>query len=153
MRNLNNYADYQIEDIFIRIGYINEVIISINFIDSLFYNDKSNLSDLVYHQIREYFLGKRKTFDFNYQITGTDFQQKVYRYLIKIPYGETRSYKEIAEAIGNKKAYRAVGLANSKNKLLIVIPCHRVINHNSKLSGYNAGVTRKKRLLDIEKKN
>ena len=82
---------------------------------------------------------------------GTVFQQQVWKVLCDIPYGETRSYKQIAEAIGNPKAVRAVGMANNRNPLLIVVPCHRVIGANGKLVGYGAGIEKKEFLLKLEK--
>jgi len=82
---------------------------------------------------------------------GTVFQKQVWKALLEIPYGETRSYKQIAEAIGNPKAVRAVGMANNRNPLLIVVPCHRVIGANGKLVGYGAGLDKKEFLLRLEK--
>ena len=101
-------------------------------------------------QLSEYFSGKRKTFNLPLLLKGTDFQKQVWQALLKIPFGETRSYKQIAEAIGNPKAVRAVGMANNKNPLLIVVPCHRVIGANSKLVGYAVGLDKKEYLLRLE---
>lgn len=84
---------------------------------------------------------------------GTDFQKNVWKELLKIPYGKTVSYKYIADKIGNKKAFRAVGNANNKNKISIIIPCHRVIGSNGKLVGYANGIDMKKLLLELEKEN
>lgn len=84
---------------------------------------------------------------------GTDFQKTVWKELLKIPYGKTVSYKYIADKIGNKKAFRAVGNANNKNKISIIIPCHRVIGSNGKLVGYANGIDMKKLLLELEKEN
>lgn len=102
-------------------------------------------------QLEEYFLGKRKKFNIKLDIVGTEFQKKCWNALLKIPYGNTISYSEEAEMIENKKAVRAVGLANGKNKIPIVIPCHRVIGKNGKLVGYSAGIDIKKYLLNLEK--
>ena len=102
-------------------------------------------------QIREYLEGKRKTFDFPIAWQGTPFQIKVWEELRKIPYGETRSYGQIAQAIGNPKASRAVGMANNRNPLLIVVPCHRVIGAGGNLVGYAAGLPVKKHLLELER--
>ena len=102
-------------------------------------------------QLDEYFKGERSTFSFPYITHGTDFQQAVWNALKQIPYGETGSYKDIAVAIGNEKAIRAVGSANGKNKLSIVIPCHRIIGSNGQLTGYAGGVWRKEWLLQHEK--
>ncbi len=103
-----------------------------------------------FHQLSEYFLDKRKTFNLPLLLKGTDFQKQVWQELLKIPFGETRSYKQIAEAIGNPKAVRAVGMANNKNPLLIVVPCHRVIGANGKLVGYAVGLDKKEYLLRLE---
>lgn len=104
-----------------------------------------------YRQIKEYFEGKRKCFDLRISLEGTDFQKRVWNELMTIPYGEIVSYKNIAERIGNPKASRAVGNANNKNKLLIIIPCHRVIGSNGSLNGYNAGLQRKEHLIRHER--
>ena len=104
-----------------------------------------------YRQLSEYLKGERKGFDLPLLIKGTTFQQQVWKALLEIPYGETRSYKQIAEAIGNPKAVRAVGMANNRNPLLIVVPCHRVIGANGKLVGYGAGIEMKEFLLRLEK--
>ena len=106
-----------------------------------------------YQQIDEYFQGKRHSFSIKYVLNGTEFQNKVWAELAKIPYGETVSYKNIAEAIGNVKAIRAVGNANGKNTLNIVIPCHRVIGANGSLTGYGGGLWRKEWLINHEQKN
>ena len=102
-------------------------------------------------QLKEYFAGLRNQFDLPLASTGTDFQTQVWHALTTIPYGETWSYQDLANAIGNPKAVRAVGLANSKNPISIVVPCHRVIGKSGKLTGYAGGVERKQRLLALEK--
>ena len=104
-----------------------------------------------YKQLSEYLKRERKCFDLPFNPCGTEFQRQVWKALCDIPYGETRSYKQIAEAIGNPKAVRAVGMANNRNPLLIVIPCHRVIGANGKLVGYGAGIEKKEYLLKLEK--
>ncbi len=101
-------------------------------------------------QLDEYFAGKREDFHIALEPNGTEFQQKVWKALENIPYGETCSYAEVAKNIGNPKAYRAVGMANNKNPIPIFIPCHRVIGKNGKLVGYGGGLDIKKYLLDIE---
>ncbi|MCL1882262.1 MAG: methylated-DNA--[protein]-cysteine S-methyltransferase [Defluviitaleaceae bacterium] len=101
-------------------------------------------------QIREYFEGKRTTFELPFSYEGTEFQRKVWDELMKIPIGETRSYREIAEAVGNPKAFRAVGMANHRNPLALFIPCHRVINNDGGLGGYAGGLNAKKYLLELE---
>ena len=104
-------------------------------------------------QLDEYFAGKRKKFDIPIKLDGTDFQIKVWKELLKIPYGETCSYLDIAKCIGNPKASRAVGMANNKNKIIIIVPCHRVIGSNKKLVGYACGLDVKEKLLELEREN
>lgn len=104
-------------------------------------------------ELEEYFEGKRKEFDLPLEQEGTEFQKKVWNALEKIPYGETRTYKEVAKIVGNEKACRAVGMANNKNNIPIIIPCHRVVGSNGKLVGYALGLNMKKYLLDLESKN
>lgn len=102
-------------------------------------------------QLMEYLEGSRKTFDLPLNPQGTEFQKSVWNVLCNIPYGETRSYKQVAVAIGNPKACRAVGLANNKNPIMIFIPCHRVVGLNGSLVGYAGGLDLKEKLLSIEK--
>lgn len=103
-----------------------------------------------YSQLTEYFNGRRQTFDLILRPRGTAFQQRVWQVLRKIPYGELRNYQEVAEALGDPNAARAVGMANNRNPLPIIIPCHRVIGSNGKLMGYAVGQTLKRALLEIE---
>ena len=103
-------------------------------------------------QLDEYFRGERKTFDLPLAPKGTDFQKKVWNALQKIPYGETKTYGEIAAAVGNPKGARAVGMANNKNPIGIIIPCHRVVGANGKLVGYAGGMDKKEWLLQLERK-
>ncbi|WP_180034573.1 MULTISPECIES: methylated-DNA--[protein]-cysteine S-methyltransferase [unclassified Acinetobacter] len=102
-------------------------------------------------QLNEYFAGKRQQFDLPLDFEGTAFQQQVWQALLTIPFGETRSYKQIAEQIGNVKAVRAVGAANGKNPISIIAPCHRVVGANGKLVGFAGGLENKEILLKIEK--
>ena len=104
-----------------------------------------------YTQLCEYLNGERRDFDLPLAPEGTEFQKKVWRALSRIPYGETRSYGEIAEGIGSPKASRAVGMANHRNPLPILIPCHRVIGKNDALTGYAGGLEYKKVLLELER--
>ena len=113
----------------------------------------SDFSNEVFRQIREYINGARTDFDINYRLSGTEFQLSVWRELLKIPYGETRTYREIAAAVGNRKAARAVGRSINKNPLHIIIPCHRVIGTDGSLTGYAGGLGIKEKLLDTERKN
>lgn len=104
-------------------------------------------------QLSEYFAGKRKAFDLPLDCRGTAFQQRVWMALRDIPYGETRSYQEIAIQTGNKKAVRAVGGANNKNPVMILVPCHRVIHKNGSLGGFGCGAEIKEYLLRLERNN
>jgi methylated-DNA-[protein]-cysteine S-methyltransferase len=103
-------------------------------------------------QLSEYFTGKRKVFDIPLDIEGTPFQLAVWKALSGIPYGETRSYKEISESIGRAKAYRAVGMACNRNPVAIIIPCHRVIGADGSMTGFASDVGIKEKLLEIEKR-
>lgn len=102
-------------------------------------------------QLTEYFQGKRKQFDLPIGYEGTAFQQRVWKALQNIPYGETRSYEDIASEVGNPKAQRAVGQANNRNPIMIVVPCHRVIHKSGDISGYACGIEAKRYLLELEK--
>lgn len=102
-------------------------------------------------QLREYFAGERREFSIAYDLRGTPFQEQVWRALQNIPYGQSVSYKDIAESIGRAKAVRAVGEANNKNPLPILFPCHRVSGANGSLVGYAGGLPVKTKLLDLEK--
>lgn len=102
-------------------------------------------------QLEAYFSGKLKSFDLKLAPEGTDFQKSVWKALCEIPCGETRTYKDIAVSIGKPKAYRAVGLANNRNPIAIIVPCHRVIGANGKLTGYASGLDVKAFLLKLER--
>lgn len=102
-------------------------------------------------QLEEFFAGKRKYFDLELAPEGTAFQQRVWQALLDIPYGEIRSYRQVAEAVGSPKACRAVGNANGKNPIAIFIPCHRVIGTSGKLVGFGGGLDMKEQLLGLEK--
>lgn len=149
----NNFAIYEFPFGFLKIEYEEDILISLKKIDETRdYGKNTEFTDLVYKEIMEYLNGKRKTFDIKYEINGTEFQKKVWKELTKIPYGETRTYKEIAMSIGNPKASRAVGMANNKNPISIIVPCHRVIGSDGKLVGYGGGLDMKRALLTLEKK-
>ncbi len=111
---------------------------------------ETELINKTYKELDEYFNSKRKKFDIPLKIEGTEFQKKVWNALLEIPYGETRSYLDIAKRVGNPKASRAVGMANHNNKIIIIIPCHRVIGSNKKLVGYAGGLDVKEKLLKLE---
>ncbi|WP_390456219.1 methylated-DNA--[protein]-cysteine S-methyltransferase, partial [Chryseobacterium sp. Alg-005] len=102
-------------------------------------------------ELKEYFEEKRNRFEVPLYITGTEFQEKVWQLLREIPMGETRTYKQQSEFLGNPKAIRAVGTANGINKIAILIPCHRVIGSSGELVGYAGGIWRKQKLLELEK--
>ena len=130
-----------------------------NAITEVFYS-KSKINDHLketpliresFNQLKEYFQGTRREFTIPIEAEGSEFQKKVWKALLDIPYGQTRTYKEIAIAIGNEKACRAVGMANNRNPISIIIPCHRVIGANGKLVGYGGGLDIKEKLLNIEK--
>lgn len=113
----------------------------------------SEILDKACEQLKEYFLGERTEFELPLSQGGTDFQSSVWKALQAIPYGETSSYQSLADAISNPKAVRAVGSANGKNSLFIVVPCHRVIGKDGSLTGYAGGVERKRWLLALEQRN
>ena len=138
------------------IGII-EIVIENNTLISLKISDKFKKSEKetdfikdIKNQLDEYFFGRRKIFDIQINPKGTDFQKLVWSELQKIPYGETKSYSEIAAAAGNKNAQRAIGNACNKNPIMIIIPCHRVISKNNNLGGYAYGKSIKQKLLNIE---
>ena len=130
-----------------------------NAITEVFYS-KSKINDHLketplirecFNQLKEYFQGTRREFTIPIEAEVSEFQKKVWKALLDIPYGQTRTYKEIAIAIENEKACRAVGMANNRNPISIIIPCHRVIGANGKLVGYGGGLDIKEKLLNIEK--
>jgi methylated-DNA-[protein]-cysteine S-methyltransferase len=112
--------------------------------------DQEAFSDAA-EQLDAYFAGERTDFDVELDLRGTEFQQRVWKALLTIPYGETRSYGEIAEQVGAPGAARAVGLANGRNPIAIIVPCHRVVGASGQLTGYGGGLDRKLALLELEK--
>jgi O-6-methylguanine DNA methyltransferase len=102
------------------------------------------------HELDEYFAGGRRQFSFPLDLRGTAFQLACWNALLEIPYGETRSYRDIAQAIGHPHAFRAVGMSNNRNPIAIVVPCHRVIASSGSLCGYGGGLDIKRKLLDLE---
>lgn len=114
-------------------------------------SEENALTALVFRQLDEYFAGTRRSFDFPCRAQGTPFQRKVWAALRDIPYGETRTYGDIARAIGQPKAARAVGMANNRNPIYIATPCHRVIGADGSLVGYGGGLAMKAALLELEK--
>lgn len=147
------FAIYKSQFGFLKIAHENGIIVLLEKIHMDAVEDfgtKTEFTDEVFAQLVEYFQGKRKSFSFPYELRGTPFQKKVWNALCQIPYGETRSYKEIAIAVGNEKASRAVGMANNKNPITIAVPCHRVVGSRGKLVGYAGGIEMKKYLLEME---
>ena len=141
------------------------VLVSLKGVKRIFLNPKNELTELstatklrsddpylfgVFNQLKEYFARKRKKFYIPLDIDGTEFQKSVWNELTKIPYGKTITYKTLSEKLGDVKAIRAVGKANSKNPVAIIIPCHRVIGSNGKLTGYAGGLDIKQKLLHLE---
>ncbi|MGO1054620.1 methylated-DNA--[protein]-cysteine S-methyltransferase [Crossiella sp. CA198] len=105
----------------------------------------------VIDQLTRYFAGELRHFDLPMSLQGTDFQRSVWELLLEIPYGETATYGELAQRLGNPSAARAVGLANGKNPISIIVPCHRVIGSTGNLTGYGGGLAKKRQLLDFER--
>ncbi len=117
-----------------------------------FKEEDSDIIEKTRTELEEYFQGERKEFDVPIQRVGTDFQKSVWNALLKVPYGTTSSYLQLAKEINNAKAVRAVASANGANSMAIIIPCHRIIGSNGELVGYAGGLPIKKRLLTLEKK-
>ena len=148
-----DFAIYKFPYGLLKIGYQGETLKLLQRTDKTSDDDKNtDFTDLVYKEVIEYLNGERTSFDIPYKLEGTEFQKKVWKELTRIPYGQTRTYKDIASAIGNKNASRAVGMANNKNPIMIMVPCHRVIGTNGKLVGYAGGIDMKKDLLDLEQR-
>lgn len=122
----------------------------ISFLEKNIIFTETTRTQLLETELKEYFEGKRTQFTIPLDIIGTPFQKKIWALLQQIPYGKTISYKQQAFNYGDVKAIRAIGLANGRNKISIIIPCHRVIGSNGKLIGYAGGVWRKKMLLELE---
>ena len=139
------------EDYIIKVEFLDE---KNQFINKKYGTEKETLLiKKTKKELMEYFDGKRKIFDIPIKLNGTDFQVKVWKELLKVPYGKTCTYLDIAKKIENPNASRAVGMANNKNKIQIIIPCHRVIGSNKKLIGYAGGIKVKEKLLKLEKDN
>ena len=129
----------------------NDLLISLKLTKTSGVSDKETLfSKSIKQQLDEYFLGKREHFNIKISPKGTDFQKRVYNEMLKIPYGKTSSYSQIAENIGKSGACRAVGSACNKNPIMIIVPCHRIISKNGNLSGYAYGTDIKEKLLNFE---
>jgi methylated-DNA-[protein]-cysteine S-methyltransferase len=135
-----------------------KVLTNLRMVDQTYEPDRTNwvpddraFRDAV-EQLEEYFAGERTDFQLELSLAGSEFQRRVWQALLTIPYGETRSYGEIAEQIGASGAARAVGLANGRNPIAIIVPCHRVIGASGSLTGYGGGLERKQSLLELERR-
>ena len=146
------YRDYlKIQTGYLVIEVNDESLVRIFFTKTLDKKRSSNrASRKVIYQLKQFFSGKREEFDLDIKLVGTDFQKKVWSQLIKIPFGETSSYGDIAKQIGRPKAARAVGGACNKNPILVVVPCHRVVGSTGNLTGFACGLDVKRELLQIE---
>jgi len=116
----------------------------------IFWKDSPDKVEPYARELNEYFAGKRREFTFPLDLRGTPFQQQCWRALLAIPYGETRTYADIARAVRKPQAFRAVGMANNRNPIAVVVPCHRVIASDGTLCGYGGGLDIKRRLLELE---
>lgn len=134
----------------IEINFDEQGIVGMSFVDNI--DESIDLNSDIQKQLTEYEKGSRKVFDLPLHLKGTEFQLKVWNALLEIPYGETRSYQQIAQRIGQPKALRAVGGACNRNPIGIIVPCHRVIGKNGKLTGYAGGLFYKELLLNHEKR-
>lgn len=151
---MSGFAIYEFPFGFLKIGYEDDEVVLIKKVED--FDDmgqKSSFSDFVFGEITEYLNGTRRNFTFKCNPKGTEFQKRVWAQLCEIPYAETRTYKELAAAVGNENASRAIGNANNKNPIMIVYPCHRVIGSDRKLVGYAGGLDMKKALLQLESEN
>lgn len=135
----------------LRLGCTEEALVSVDFTTEPAGGEPSALSARADAQLREYFAGTRKSFDLPLAPQGTDFQMRVWQALLNIPYGETRSYKQLAAEVGNEKASRAVGGALNKNPIAIIVPCHRVVGSDGSLAGFAGGTDLKAALLALER--
>lgn len=147
---MTSFAIYSFPFGNLRIGVADGLIVSIQKTTAPGPGERTPLTERANAQLTEYLAGRRRKFDLPYRFHGTAFQEEVWHALEQIPYGTTRTYQEIAASIHRPKAVRAVGAAISKNPLLIVVPCHRVLGANGRLTGYAGGLAMKKDLLKIE---
>lgn len=149
---MDSYAVYSFPFGQLKIGYQGNAVTLLTRTDEPVRSEGwTTLTDMVFQQVMEYLNGQRREFDFPYILHGTPFQERVWQALRAIPYGETRTYGQIAATVGSPRACRAVGMANHQNPILLAIPCHRVIGANGKLVGYGAGLDMKEALLTLEK--
>lgn len=122
-------------------------------LEGIYVEEENELVDLTIKQLNEYFQGKRESFDIPLLFIGSDFQKQVWNELLKIPFGKTESYLGLSKKLNNEKAIRAVAAANGANAISILVPCHRIIGSNGKLTGYAGGLNVKRKLLLLEKVN
>lgn len=134
----------------LKLTFDDEALVRISHAESMGKSSKTKLSKETVKQLDKYFAGKREEFDLPLKPMGTDFQLRCWKALCDVPYGTTQSYKDIAERVDSPKGFRAVGLANNRNPLMIIVPCHRIIGANGKLVGYAGGVHIKEHLLRLE---
>ncbi len=146
-----NYIDQITTDIgYCRVQANEHAITHIGFYDNKTLSSANTITQMALEQLKDYFCGNLRQFDFALNAKGTEFQQQVWNVLKGIKYGETASYLDIANALGKPKACRAVGAANGKNPIAVVVPCHRIIGSSGKLTGYAGGLERKQFLLELE---
>jgi methylated-DNA-[protein]-cysteine S-methyltransferase len=145
-----NTAYYKTPFGWLRLRASDDAVTEINFVSESGPSDEHPVLQLCREQLDEYFMGARRHFDFPMHQDGTEFQQRVWNELVQVPFGRTISYMQLSKRIGDPKAVRAVGLANGRNNLAIVVPCHRVIGSNSSLTGYAGGLAAKQWLLAHE---
>ena len=146
------YVDYLDSPLgLVEIEASDQGITRVDFVDTITHEINVNThTSAAKQQLSDYFAGDLETFDLSLTPKGTDFQQSVWQQLLKIPYGQSKSYQDIADALDNPKAVRAVGAANGRNPIGIIVPCHRVIGSNRTLTGYAGGLERKAWLLEHE---
>jgi methylated-DNA-[protein]-cysteine S-methyltransferase len=121
-------------------------------LDAEFVEQDDEILEKTRRQLDEYFEGRRREFDVPLLMVGTDFQRRVWNVLMKVPYGDTSTYLQVAKDLDNERAVRAVGNANAANPISIIVPCHRIIGSNGELVGYGGGLSVKRRLLELERK-
>ena len=143
-------AYFQYDKLILEIFISEDKISKIDFTDTYFETEEDEFIKKIKSQLLAYCQGKLKNFDLDLLVEGTEFQKKVWEEMQKIPYGKTMTYGELAEKVGNPKGARAVGMACNKNKIPIIIPCHRVVGKNGKLTGFAGGLDIKELLLKIE---
>lgn len=140
------------QDICIEIAYQKEIVYKIDIVEEKEESERPDaFAQKVFQELAEYFLGQRREFTFFYAFVGTEFQLSVWQEIAKIPYGQVISYSELAERVGNSKAYRAAAGACHNNPIAFCVPCHRVIAKNGALQGYGYGLAMKRALLNLEK--